>query len=261
MTPNPAELLERLRESDEVRSIEAKSCREGIGKDVMETVSAFSNEPGMGGGFLVLGVREHAPREFEVVGLSDPKKNEHDLASRCATDLNRAVRPLIETATIEGKSVLAAFIPEAAPSEKPVFVAARGMEHGAFRRIGSGDQRCTEDDLRVLFASGTSLAYEDSLVRDASEDDISLDVVTAYRRQLLDENPGSELRDAGGMDLVRAVCGARKEHGVWVPTVAGVLLFGTRLALRRLFPQLRVDYVRVPGVRWVPWSCPGLVDT
>jgi ATP-dependent DNA helicase RecG len=34
--------------------------------------------------------------------------------------------------------------------------------------------------------------------------------------------------------------------------VAGVLLFGKRLALRRLFPAARVDYVRVPGIEWVP---------
>ena len=38
----------------------------------------------------------------------------------------------------------------------------------------------------------------------------------------------------------------------WKPTVAGLLLFGTRQALRRCFPTTRVEYIRVPGREWVP---------
>lgn len=37
-----------------------------------------------------------------------------------------------------------------------------------------------------------------------------------------------------------------------MPTVAGLLLFGTTRALRRHFPMMRVDYaIRVPGRTWV----------
>lgn len=36
-----------------------------------------------------------------------------------------------------------------------------------------------------------------------------------------------------------------------VPTVAGVLLFGTRILLRRVFPMMRLDYIRVPGREWI----------
>jgi ATP-dependent DNA helicase RecG len=71
---------------------------------------------------------------------------------------------------------------------------------------------------------------------------------------LLDANPATELRDASPLELVQAVGGARHEAGRLVPTVAGVFLFGSRLLLRRLFPQHRVDYIRVPGTQWVPDS-------
>ncbi len=36
-----------------------------------------------------------------------------------------------------------------------------------------------------------------------------------------------------------------------LPTIAGVLLFGKRQAIRRVFPLMRVDYIRVPGREWV----------
>jgi ATP-dependent DNA helicase RecG len=39
--------------------------------------------------------------------------------------------------------------------------------------------------------------------------------------------------------------------GVVRPTISGILLFGTALGLRRHFPMVRVDYIRVPGRQWV----------
>lgn len=39
--------------------------------------------------------------------------------------------------------------------------------------------------------------------------------------------------------------------GVLLPTLAGIVLFGKPLALRRLLPMVRIDYIRVPGNEWV----------
>ena len=52
------ELLESLNLLDEHERIEAKRASD-IGKSLLETVCAFANEPGLGGGWLLLGaVRE-----------------------------------------------------------------------------------------------------------------------------------------------------------------------------------------------------------
>ncbi len=45
------DLLTELNAADESPRIEAKRSRE-IGKSVMETVVAFANEPGLGGGHI-----------------------------------------------------------------------------------------------------------------------------------------------------------------------------------------------------------------
>jgi hypothetical protein len=48
-----AELFEELNAVDESNRIEAKRASD-VGKSVMETVIAFANEPGLGGGYLLL---------------------------------------------------------------------------------------------------------------------------------------------------------------------------------------------------------------
>src|SRR5262245_8404797 len=50
------ELLERLREVDECPEIEAKRVATELGRSALDTLSAFVNEPGMGGGYLLFGL-------------------------------------------------------------------------------------------------------------------------------------------------------------------------------------------------------------
>jgi ATP-dependent DNA helicase RecG len=244
-------LLTQLNELDERDALEAKRSADELGKSALETISAFANEPALGGGTLLFGVSE-VGGSYVATGVADPGKLAAELASQCASAFNRPLRPRIAQESIAGKVVIAATIPEAAASDKPIFIASRGMQHGTYRRISGTDQRATEDDLRALFGAAVGEAHEDTLLADATMADLDPEVVATYRRGLLEVSPGTELRDAGDEALVQAVGGARRESGVLVPTVAGLLLFGRALSLRRLFPSIRVDYVRVPGTQWVP---------
>ena len=250
-TPIP-ELIARLNDADESDDIEAKRSTNELGKSALETIAAFANEPGAGGGYLIFGLKEDSDNhQFHITGVHEPKKIETDVSTLCANSFNVSIRPKIWTERIDGKAIVAVRIPEAQPREKPVFIASRGMNKGAFRRIGSTDQHCTEDDLRALLVLSDGSPYEDTVVVDATLDDLDQDVIAAYRQNLLRENPETELRDATAEELVQSLGGAKKQSGQLLPTMAGVLLFGKRLALRRLFPALRVDYIRVPGTEWM----------
>lgn len=46
------ELFDLLQYTDETDRIEAKEASQGLGKSFLETVSALSNEPGLGGGIF-----------------------------------------------------------------------------------------------------------------------------------------------------------------------------------------------------------------
>jgi len=246
------EIIARLNEVDESHEIEAKRSESEVGKRALETISAFSNEPGLGGGYLLFGVAEDASCVFSASGLNNPKKIEQEVSSLCAAAFNRTVRPRVWTEIVDGVALVAAFVLEAAPPEKPVFIKSKGMQHGTYRRIGSTDQHCTEDDLRVLFQASSTTPHEDTIVEGATMEDFDQDVIAAYRRQLIEANPVTELRDASLEDLLQSLGGARRVDGELRPTVAGILLFAKKLSLRRLFPGARVDYIRVPGTEWVP---------
>ena len=249
------ELLEHLNLLDENERIEAKRADE-IGKSLLETVCAFANEPGLGGGWLLLGVTREELALFpayEIQGLNHPDKVSADLASQAASMFNRPLRLDIQAEVLDGKTVIAVFVPEAAPQDNPLYLKAQGLPRGAFRRIGSTDQRCSEDDLIALYQVRQHESFDAGLVPDGTFDDFSPDALADYRQSRRDTNPDAEELRWSDEDLLQALgCVRLNVDGKWQPTVAGLVLFGKPVALRRIFPMTRVDYIRVPGREWVP---------
>ncbi|KGM42118.1 ATP-dependent DNA helicase RecG [Aquabacterium sp. NJ1] len=249
------DLLNELNELDESVRIEAKRASE-LGKSVLQTVVAFANEPGLGGGYLLLGVDWKTDEKGDVVywaaGLPDPDKTQKDLATQCASSLNTVLRPEMQVEQVNGKPVLVVFVPEVEPSQKPVYLKATGLPRGAYRRIGSTDQHCVDEDLWVLRGeTQPQMGPDMMMVADATREDIDSQAVAEYRRLRVDVNPGAEELAYGDDDLLEGICALRRVDGVLRPTVAGIVLFGKTLALRRLMPALRIDYVRVAGTQWV----------
>lgn len=251
---SPLELLQLLNDLDEHPQIEAKEGSQA-GKSMLETVCAFANEPGLGGGWLLLGVRADTDafwRQYEVVGMDNPDKVQSDLTTQCASVFNVPIRPQFEIAEVRGKRLLALHIPEVPTAAKPVFFSAQGLPRGAFRRIGSSDIRCTEEDLAIFYGDRPSSTLDVAVLPDAEMAEIDPAMLVEYRRLRSEANPSAEELKWDDDELLRALRGAgRDPQGVLRPTVAGVLLFGTAPALRRHFPMMRVDYIRVPGRRWI----------
>lgn len=249
------QLLDSLNLLDEHERVEAKRANE-VGKSLLETVCAFANEPDLGGGWILLGVTKDDLALFpsyEVEGLDHPDKNSADLATQCATTFNQPVRIQISTEQLDGKTVLLAFVPEAAAHDKPIYLKAQGLPRGAYRRIGSTDQRCTEDDLLLLYQGRQVESFDAGFVPDAGMEDFSPEALSDYRSARAEANPDAEELRWSDEDLLQALrCIRRSTDGKWQPTVAGLVLFGTPTALRRCFPMTRVDYIRVPGRDWVP---------
>jgi predicted HTH transcriptional regulator len=85
------ELLESLNLLDENEHIEAKRASEA-GKSILETICAFANEPGLGSGWLLLGVvREEQAlfSAYEVEGISSGGDSPVPLnTNHCKTNLH-----------------------------------------------------------------------------------------------------------------------------------------------------------------------------
>lgn len=244
-------IIEELNRVDEHQRVEAKS---GIGESILETICAFANETGLSGGVILIGVEREENTLFpfyNVTGVSDPDKLSGDLASQCASVFSTPIRPTIQPEEVDGKTVLVVSVQEASSSEKPIYFKSKGLPQGAYRRIGSTDQKCTEDDLVALFSQRDTETYDESPIRGAEMDDLDPEAIEYYRALRKRVNPTAEELAWSDEDLLLALSAAKKEDGGLQPTLAGVLLFGTRKALRRLLPMVRVDYVRIPGKEWV----------
>jgi len=248
-----AELLRQLNELDEHPRVEAKRGTE-VGRSTLCTVSAYSNEPGLGGGYILFGVvrsKDLFGDRYEVVGVEDPDKIQTDLATQCASVFNRPIRPEVSVETLDGKPVVRAYVPESQPGDKPIYIRARGLPRGAFRRIGSSDQRCTEDDLIVLFEGRSRSTYDSQPVPEADFSELDPEAIAEYRRERGRTNPKAEELSWSDEDLLIGIGCAVRDGTEIIPTVAGILLFGSRPLLRRLYPMIRLDYIRVPGTEWV----------
>ena len=159
---NIKDLLEKLNHMGEATRIEAKEGRD-VGRSIMETVCAYANEPNQDGGYILLGVGkgENAQSDpYKVIGVSNPEKLKDDLTSQCSSSFNTVIRPNISEEMIDGKCVLKVFIPEAQPTEKPVYLKNVGLPKGAYRRIGAADVRCTDEDLQLLYESHSHNLFE-----------------------------------------------------------------------------------------------------
>lgn len=249
------EALSALRDRGEDERIEAKTAS-SIGKSIMESICAFANEPGLGGGHLLLGIAPPSeladPPRYSVVGVQDAEAKSDELATRCANEFNHPLRPRIATILMEGRTVLHVFMPEAAASLKPIYFESRGLPSGALRRIGSTDQHSTEDDLQLFYDGRSHRTYDASVVEQATIEDLSPDAMESYRRLRAEIVPDADELSLSDIDFLLALRALDRAGDQPRPTVGGLLLFGSPLALRRFFPMTRIDYIRVPGREWVP---------
>ncbi len=250
------ELWEILNTEDEGVEIEVKKGSE-VGKSCWETISAFSNEPSLGGGYLILGIKsseESDTKNYEIEGIADPDKIQRDLATQCRENFNIAIRPQIETTSKDGKIVIIIFIPEVQPSEKPVYITNRGLPKGSFRRIASTDQKCTERDIELFYKERNAQTYDTTPISDATLDDLDPEAIAAYRRERQELNPNaSELNydDQRLLFALNAITRNPTKREEYCLTFAGLILFGNAIALRRYFPMHRIDYILVEGKVWV----------
>lgn len=248
------ELLRQLNETDETATLEAKQSRE-VGRSLLETVCSFSNEPGLGGGHILVGVKPAADvlwPTYEVETLHNLDQLQSRIATECNTVFNRPIRPAIRIEPIGDKNVIVVRIQELAPGDKPIYFNSDGLPKGAYRRIGPTDHKCSSDDLLLFALNRQNRTFDEEVVADSEIGDIDTQALERYRALRREVNSTAEELVWSDEDLLIALSCAKRVESTLRPTVAGILLFGKAIAIRRLFPAMRIDYLRVPGTDWVP---------
>ncbi len=251
-----AVLIDELQNAGETDRIEAKQVTNHLGKSLFETISAFSNEPRMGGGYLILGLAKNFsefPPYYSATGIKDLEQKQSEIATLCRQNFNIPVRPIIKVFLHQEVRILGAYIPEAASHDKPVYIKSEGVEKGTFRRIGPTDQKCTKEDLDYLYRLRLREKHDETPVENGSLEDLDFDAVSAYRQMRTAVNPNAEELKYKDADLLRSLGLIIPRGNNFVPTIGGLILFGKKMSLRQFFPlATRVDYISIEGREWVP---------
>lgn len=241
------QLIERLK-SAEWTDLEVKEATFALPKSAFETVSAFANTSG---GHLVLGVREDG-QSYEILGVVDVDKLQSDfftqLNSRekvsCQLDVQGSLL------TFDEKHVIVLGVPEAERKHKPVYLD-KDIRRSFVRR-GSGDQRCSEDDIRRFLRAAGGASYESEAVDLDIDACIDAATLARYRQRFDERYPGHACAGFDVSHFLEHWALAVAVEGRLRPTRAAVLLFGTGAALRTMMPRPLVD------CRWAtnPWDEP-----
>ena len=245
------ELFELLNELDETDSLEAKSLRDDTSRSILETVCAFSNEPGLGGGVILVGVAENKAGDgpqYIVDGVADPDKAQLDLATQCKSVFNTPIYPTIKVEKVDGKAVLKVVVDEQPFGRKPVYFKKDGLPKGAYRRIGSADLVSTEEDLWRFYEDPDS-KYDETPVKHSSFADVDERAVQRYRQMRKKVDPDAAELEYETPELLSALGCTSKENPQEL-NMAGILLFGNELAIKRACARARVDYIRILGNDW-----------
>lgn len=130
--------------------VEAKEALGGLPESLWETYSAFSNAEG---GVILLGVGENPDHSFRILELLDPEGLLEEfwaiLRNSEYVSVNLLKEEDVQILREEGKCIIAIFVPEAPPEEKPVHLLRDPWRH-SYRRVGEADKRCSREEVEQM---------------------------------------------------------------------------------------------------------------
>lgn len=213
-------------------NIEIKSANGGFPK-IYDTLSAFSNQVG---GTIIFGVDEN--NNCSVCGVYDAQALTKKI-SECCEQMKPPVRAICTVASIDGKNVVSAEIPQMDISEKPCFYKGAGRIKGSYIRVGDSDVKLTEYEIYSYEAFRKQLRDDVRVIESAKIEDIKTIYLQDYLMKLRIEKPRMEsIGEERIFELQKIAIDS-------VPTLTGVMLFSEYP--QAIFPKLCINAVSIAG--------------
>ena len=244
------ELITRIK-GYEWTDFECKKARASVPREAYVTVSAFANTEG---GWLLFGVSENGG-ELEVTGV-DPKafdrvQNEFLSTLRGGQKCNQIINAQPKVYDLEGKRILAFYVPESPRHQKPVYL--NGNPRDTYLRRAASDERVTDAELQRLLRDNAMSPWDTEGIADMDVANcFDEETVGWYSQQFYRRNPEQRQID-NPVAFLREWNFIVEQDAKMLPTRAGILLFGTDRAVRQLLPRPVLDYQRI-DTRFENWS-------
>jgi len=233
------ELIARLQDI-EWEDFEVKEASFDVPKSAWDTVSAFSNTAG---GWLVFGIKKEG-KGYTVVGTANAEKVSEDFLNvlRGGCKFNKRIDPTAKKYEIGNKTVLAFYIQQKHPREKPVYF---DSQKNTFIRTGSGDRRATQEEIDSFYRNA-SFEEKDNEITDLKITDLNPETIKQYRNLFLQVNPNHRylvLSDGEFLEKLLVLKGGKVTYG-------GLIVFGGEDAIQRKMPNFRVEYLEITGTSY-----------
>jgi ATP-dependent DNA helicase RecG len=239
-------------EDRETYDLEYKSAEGGFPGSFWDTYSSFANTQG---GTVVLGVKEkHGNFIFD--GLTDENINKYiKIFWDCANNKNHVSANIlkeddVEIKEYEGNKIVVFHIPRANRTQRPVYRTTNPY-NGTFKRNDEGDYKCTEQEVRRMFADADDSSPKDSrILKGFTTDDIDIESMKQYRQLFASINSTHPWLVLDDLELLKKLGGYRKDRATKEEgfTVAGLLMFGKYESIidNECIPNFFPDYREIP---------------
>lgn len=247
---NENEIKEILLNGENV-TLECKRAKSDVPKSVWETYSAFANTVG---GVILLGIEENRKesdikKRFQIIGVDDAQKIVNDFWNTINSDKvneNILASSDVETVEIDNVQIVCIHVPQADWRVKPIYLNGN-VYKGTYRRNHEGDYHCTERQVRSMIRDSFEDGNDSRLLEHYDMRDIDLDSLHRYRTLFRFRNEGHVWNEVDDISFLRNLggCTIDRESGKETLTVAGLMMFGTGLAVRERFANFRMDYINM----------------
>lgn len=199
------EIIEKIK-AGESETMEFKPSSSQI-KDIVETVSAFSNRKG---GLIVIGVKD----DGQLTGIDIGRKTIESLANKIKQNTDPKIYPSIFVEKISGMNIIIIQVEE--NKSKPVFAFDR-----VYKRVGKSNHRVSSEEIRKMALERKKIYWDGLICEAATLEDIDWKFIEESFIPLYEKISEKKI-EGKPVDLLKSLTCIKKDK----PTNAGILLFG-----------------------------------
>ncbi len=254
------ELLSEIYKGEKI-DIECKKATSSVPDSVYETYCAFANTSG---GVIILGIEEDKAKSdpserFIIRGVNDVEKLRQDFWNTINSkkvNANILVDADVYPVIHNDIKLLVIHVPKADYTMRPVYKGENPFK-GTFKRNHEGDYHAKEYEVRALIRDQSSEGSDSTILEGFTMDDIDAETLKQYRIMFNNFNPDHVWRQLPDQEFLEMLGGYRRNRRDKIEglTTAGLMMFGSGLAIRDEFDNIFMDYRDETGtdsnIRWI----------
>ena len=224
------DFVQSLLAQRESEDLEFKQASSGFPGSFWDTYSAFANTEG---GTIIFGVVEKKDGLYlDILADELVEKYKKDfwnnVNNKSTISCNLLSNDDVQVVTYNGYHLILFHIPCASREQKPVYRSTNPY-NGTFKRNYEGDYKCTESEVKRMFADANISTPADSrILTNYTLDDFDKESLQQYRQLFATARPNHPWLSLDDKTLLEKLGGYRKdrETGKEGFTLAGLLMFG-----------------------------------